>query len=46
VVYDRSAQEGSKTSLMKSFNSLSQHRAVEPRAAQQMLMRFARLISS
>jgi hypothetical protein len=45
VVYDRSAQEGSTTSPMKSFKLLPQHRAVELRAAQQMLMRFTRLKS-
>jgi hypothetical protein len=46
VVYDRSAQEGSKTSKMKPFKLPSQHRAVELRAAQLMLMRFTRLKSS
>jgi len=35
-----------RPSLMKSFTLLSQHRAVELRATQQMLMQFARLKSS
>jgi hypothetical protein len=43
VSSDRRAQDDSKTSLMKSFKLLSQRRAVELRAAQRMLMRFARL---
>jgi hypothetical protein len=45
-VSDRSRHDHSKITLVSSFKLLSEHRAVELRAAQQMLIPFTRLKSS